>query len=121
MVVQSLLAARADLETTDADYRAFQLFGYDFVLDTQLRVWLCEVNASPAVAETLLPGLVQALIDVAIDTTFAPEVSRDQHESASAAAARSANGEEFELLYRRCPVGDAPVVECTKQQVRPGV
>jgi hypothetical protein len=49
-----------------------QLFGYDFLLDDELRIWLCEINASPAVADELLPGLVDALIRTAIDPMVAP-------------------------------------------------
>ena len=57
-VVQTLLASRERLEASGDYYRPFQLFGYDFLVDADLRVWLCEVNASPAVADHLLPGLV---------------------------------------------------------------
>ena len=41
----------AQLEYRGEAYRPFQLFGFDFLIDTRLRVWLCEINASPAVAD----------------------------------------------------------------------
>ena len=40
IVVQTLLAARPTLQRPDDDYCAFQLLGYDFVVDGDLRVWL---------------------------------------------------------------------------------
>ena len=43
-------------------YRPFHLFGYDFLVDADLRIWLCEINASPAVADQLLPAFVDSLV-----------------------------------------------------------
>ena len=45
IVVQTFIAAREQLEYRGEAYRPFQLFGFDFLIDTRLRVWLCEVNA----------------------------------------------------------------------------
>ena len=72
IVVQSILAVRDRLETDGEYFQPFQLFGYDFLLDKELRVWLCEINASPAVAEELLPACVDAIIRTAIDPFCAP-------------------------------------------------
>ena len=48
-------------------YKSFHLFGYDFLIDADMKAWLCEVNASPAVAEELMPKLVRDLIGQVVD------------------------------------------------------
>jgi tubulin--tyrosine ligase len=45
---------------------------YDFMIADDLQVQLIEVNSSPAVAEALLPALVQELIKVLVDPIFPP-------------------------------------------------
>ena len=34
----------------DSDYTGFELFGYDFMVDTDLNVWLIEVNQNPCLS-----------------------------------------------------------------------
>ena len=67
IVLDSLEAARGKMESGSDYYRSFHLFGYDFLIDADLKAWLCEINASPAVAEELMPKLVRDLIG-----TYAP-------------------------------------------------
>lgn len=62
IVVDSLEAARGKMESGSDYYKSFHLFGYDFLVDADLKAWLCEINASPAVAEELMPKLVRDLI-----------------------------------------------------------
>jgi hypothetical protein len=112
LVVQSMLAARERLASDGEYYQPFQLYGYDFLVDAELRVWLCEINASPAVADELLPDLVKALVRTAIDPICPPCVelmgagaSAQYDAEASAAAER---GDVFETLYRSPPKEETP-------------
>ena len=50
IAAHTLAAARDKLQVSTDYYRSFHLFGYDFLVDADFRVWLCEINASPAVA-----------------------------------------------------------------------
>ena len=95
-------------------YRPFHLFGYDFLVDANLRIWLCEINASPAVADHLLPAFVDALVATAIDPVFPPVPALQQAKLAKAGPVGGADQptappaaeegevkrEGFELLFR---------------------
>ncbi|XP_046578237.1 tubulin--tyrosine ligase-like [Haliotis rubra] len=63
---------QSKLNTTGLDYWSFQLLGFDFMVDSDLKVWLLEVNGAPACAQKLLSGLVQSLVETAIDPVFVP-------------------------------------------------
>ena len=105
--MQTLLAARETLENNGDYYRPFQLFGYDFLVDAELRVWLCEINASPAVADALLPGFCRALVRECIDPVCAPNPAFvDMQAYAAAEAAARERGECFELLYKNSSRAD---------------
>jgi tubulin--tyrosine ligase len=75
---------------------SFNLFGYDFMIADDLQVQLIEVNSSPAVAEELLPELVQQLLKVLIDPVFPP-----QPEPVAAATASQTEEEEEEDALRQ--------------------
>ena len=67
IVVDSLEAARPKMAQGSDYYKSFHMFGYDFLIDADFDVKLCEINASPAVAEELMPKLVRDLIGVVVD------------------------------------------------------
>lgn len=66
----------------------FQIFGFDFMLDADFRVWLIEVNGSPALANHLLPGFVNDFVRLVIDPAFP-----------TAGAADAAPGGGFNLIH----------------------
>ncbi|KAL1507876.1 hypothetical protein AB1Y20_007483 [Prymnesium parvum] len=107
-VVQTLLAGRETLENNGDYYRSFQLFGYDFLVDEDLRVWLCEINASPAVAEALLPGLCSALVRECIDPVCPPnqETMSSLEEYHAAGLQAKETGDAFEMLYENATQKD---------------
>lgn len=39
------------ISTKHLHYQSFQLFGFDFMVDEELKVWLIEVNGAPACAQ----------------------------------------------------------------------
>ena len=62
-----------------------------------------QVNASPAVAEELLPGLVRSLVATAIDPLFPPKEELPPRANFAAAALPKASegAPHFERLYAR--------------------
>ncbi|CAH1261354.1 TTL [Branchiostoma lanceolatum] len=79
-----LEAIRENISTAGLDYCSFQLFGFDFMLDRQLKVWLIEVNGAPACARKLLPDLAAGIVDIAVDPLFPPTAEGEVDRSGTA-------------------------------------
>ncbi|XP_075720581.1 tubulin--tyrosine ligase [Rhinoderma darwinii] len=58
------------ISTKHLPYQSFQLFGFDFMVDEDLKVWLLEVNGAPACAQKLYAELCQGIVDLAVSTVF---------------------------------------------------
>lgn len=65
--------------------RAFEVFGFDFMLDDSFKAWLIEVNSNPSITTpgTLLKSLVPRMIDDALKLTIdkAFPVPRDSRQT----------------------------------------
>ena len=53
--------------------------GYDFMIDSDFRVWLLEVNASPSIGsefyeykKILVPKMLEELVQIVVDPLFPP-------------------------------------------------
>ena len=57
----------------------FELFGYDFILDRELGIWLIEVNTNPCLEESskllqiYLPRMVNDMLKLTVDVAFPPK------------------------------------------------
>ncbi|XP_007957598.1 tubulin--tyrosine ligase [Orycteropus afer afer] len=67
-----LMSVEPAISTKYLPYQSFQLFGFDFMVDEELKVWLIEVNGAPACAQKLYAELCQGIVDIAISSVFPP-------------------------------------------------
>lgn len=75
VIRETLLSVKDSLRST-GEWHAFHLFGYDFILDSNFRIQLLEVNATPAAAKKVLKRMVKDLIHTAVDTVYIPPVAQ---------------------------------------------
>jgi Tubulin-tyrosine ligase family len=56
-----------------------EIFGYDFIIDSDLQPWLIEVNTNPCLEESstllkvLLPRMVDDALKLTVDLVFPPK------------------------------------------------
>ncbi len=80
----------------------FELFGFDFLLDEDFRVWLLEINTNPFLGTPnkdmiiLVPKMINEMIALVVDPKFEPEVDPMIEKN------------DFELIYKEeSPSGPA--------------
>ena len=92
LIIDSYLSARKILHGSKRK-NAFELLGYDFLVDEDFRVWLLEVNTNPYLGvpneyiRELLPNMLSDMLAIAVDPYCPP------------GGQRTRGGNDFELLY----------------------
>ena len=92
IVIETLRSVRETL-SCDPEFthvKAFNVFGFDLMVDADLVVKLIEVNSSPAVAETLLPKLADDLVSIQLETYF---------DSPTAEAGEAVSNNGWEVIF----------------------
>ena len=92
LMIDSYLSGKRQMHKGKRN-RVFELFGFDFLIDEDFRVWLLEVNTNPYLGipneyiEKLLPIMLDDLLAIVLDAHIPPKNPRSRKEN------------DFELLY----------------------
>ena len=89
-----------EMIASSREYTSFQVFGYDFMIDEDYKVWLIEVNAAPCVTERLRSKFASELITLVVDPIY-PKMQRsqDQDHKSHDQNSDAHDHETFELVY----------------------
>ncbi len=78
MISRILQAAKPKLENMEhADYTSFQVFAFDFLIDSDLKLWFLEASAPKNVAPELVDDMAVDVIDLAIRPVFGKKSSSE--------------------------------------------
>jgi hypothetical protein len=85
LIIDSFIATKNQLNPNRRK-PAFELLGYDFLIDEDFRLWLIEINTNPYfgvpnnfIAE-LLPKMMDDLLDIVVDPYYPPKVKPESKE-----------------------------------------
>ena len=73
----------------------FELFGFDFLLDEDFRIWLIEVNYNPFLGtpndymRDLVPKMINDMLKIVLDPVIPPQTEYEPDRE-----------NDFELIYR---------------------
>ena len=94
IIIDTFLSVRTKMNPNKRK-NVFELFGFDFLLDEDLRIWLIEVNTNPFLGTpnkdmtVLVPQMIDDMIKIAVDPYCKPRTKPANYDQ---------NG--FELIYR---------------------
>ena len=77
IALDAVKATYASLDTHRKEHN-FELFGMDFMIDSNLQPWLIEINTNPCletscpILSNIIPELLEQTLNISLDTIFPP-------------------------------------------------
>ena len=93
IIIDSILSVRRKMNPYFRK-NIFELFGFDFILDEEFRIWLLEINTNPYLGtpndemKILVPNMMEDLVSIVVDSSHVPNKKPTRDEN------------RFELIYR---------------------
>jgi len=103
IMIDSFLSVRRKMNPNNRKH-AFELFGFDFLLDEDFRIWLIEINTNPFLGtpnqymQGLVPRMMEEVVQLAVDPIFKPRNKPNDSDEKC-----------FELIYREETVSQPAV------------
>jgi hypothetical protein len=75
LIIDSFLSVRHKMNPNKRK-NAFELFGFDFLIDEDFRIWLIEINTNPFLGTPnkdmikLVPQMINDMVKIVIDPVF---------------------------------------------------
>lgn len=77
LVIDTFLAVKHQINPNRRKNH-FELFGYDFMVDEDFRIWLIEVNSNPYLGQPnqftkqLVPEMIDEMLQITLDPVYTP-------------------------------------------------
>lgn len=93
IIVTTMLAARGEIDGRHKN--AFELFGFDFIMDDEFRTWLLEINCSPTMEHSteIVTGLIDEMSTGMVNIIARASLGRDLTTTAREMYPRVTNAE----------------------------
>lgn len=77
LIIDTFLSVKKSMNANNRE-NSFELFGFDFLLDEDFRIWLIEVNTNPFLGtpnefmKGLVPRLIEDMLKIVLDPVLKP-------------------------------------------------
>ncbi|CAG9333914.1 unnamed protein product [Blepharisma stoltei] len=107
LITHSLISAKGKLNPNMRQH-CFEIFGYDFIVDSSLNVWLIECNTNPCLElsspllQQLIPRMVNDALELTVDAIFSIENKAILYETPKVLDLPDDNLWEFLVTLKKC-------------------